>query len=387
MTTSGLLLEAKSVPRAGHHLLRDLLQAHFGRRMSHCERYLEPGCCRSLPCKLAPIYVAPPNNGIRLTKSHDLELTDPVSAPRPGLITVIQYRHPLWALISNYLLWLSSQVSIRLGIPPEKLNYLHEPALSHHLLGALADQNDLFDEAQWGQLMEEWVGHQQAFYRKWGCGKDFSHIEWDAQKRLLYLPYEVLTSQEGAHCLLTFLRTELGQEPPETMDYPWIRPTGAVLGNRPPWLAEHLRHLLPRFVKAGNRVIQLGLPYPCVPENLTTAALEAHLSDWASQAAQAAGHGTLTTVDAPVVVPTRFEEETLVSLRAAIAQREREIGELRRARDQLAQEAQHLAQAAEISREVVEQLKTRAQTLEETLSWRLTRPLRAVLGVLQRLRS
>jgi hypothetical protein len=84
-------VQGVSFPRSGHHLLVSFLHRYFGCRFVYCEYYLH---CRQLPC------VNPANN---LQKNHDFGLKLPTDGAGDYLL---QYRHPLYAVTSNYFLHL-----------------------------------------------------------------------------------------------------------------------------------------------------------------------------------------------------------------------------------------------------------------------------------------
>lgn len=110
-----------SLPRSGHHYLASLFERLFGDEFRYCEYYTEDGCCRSVPCRLA--------GGCRvfLQKNHDFDLLLPVDLP--GVTYVVQYRNPLFAVLSDreylarlegeelardrdeYLVWLARRVA------------------------------------------------------------------------------------------------------------------------------------------------------------------------------------------------------------------------------------------------------------------------------------
>ncbi len=117
----GAQLLSVSLPRSGHHYLASLLERLFGDEFRYCEYYTEDDCCRSVPCQLA--------GGCRvfLQKNHDFDLLLPVDLP--GVTYVVQFRNPLFAVLSDreylarmdgealagdrdeYLVWLARRVA------------------------------------------------------------------------------------------------------------------------------------------------------------------------------------------------------------------------------------------------------------------------------------
>ena len=86
-------VQGVSFPRSGHHLLVNFLQRYFGGRFAYCEYYNH---CQQQPC------ANPANN---LQKSHDFGLELPADGAGDYLL---QYRHPLYSITSNYFLHLRS---------------------------------------------------------------------------------------------------------------------------------------------------------------------------------------------------------------------------------------------------------------------------------------
>ena len=140
-----ILIDSKSLPRSGLHYMRStlagLLQDHF----SFCEWYNEPGCCKRMPCSLTG-YAQKCNkmqtSGLRLTKSHDFELTDPVYEPVYSARRIILVRSPLFLLTSYFALEQLMQYKPVLeqnGIKMAKIWLSHEPEV-------LATAYQLMDE-------------------------------------------------------------------------------------------------------------------------------------------------------------------------------------------------------------------------------------------------
>lgn len=98
-----LLIESKSLPRSGHHYLKDVLQVMNIRSFSYCEMYQEPGCCKVSPCNAEPFWNNARCQGrahTRLVKSHDFQLSDPIYDPPLGVIRIVQIRQPYFLLPS-----------------------------------------------------------------------------------------------------------------------------------------------------------------------------------------------------------------------------------------------------------------------------------------------
>lgn len=89
-------VQGVSFPRSGHHMLTGFLARYFGSSFAYCEYYND---CRRRPC------VNPRNN---LQKSHDQKLR---LATDKDCDYLLQFRHPLYSICSNYRLHLKHKKS------------------------------------------------------------------------------------------------------------------------------------------------------------------------------------------------------------------------------------------------------------------------------------
>ncbi len=89
-----------SLPRSGHHYLVSMLREYLHDGFSYCEFYQTADCCRQIPCTKS----AASSGKIYVQKSHDFQLTDPVTVD--GAVRLIQFRSPVPRLLSDYELWL-----------------------------------------------------------------------------------------------------------------------------------------------------------------------------------------------------------------------------------------------------------------------------------------
>lgn len=102
-----LLIDSKSLPRSGLHYLKNTLNKVFGEYFSFCEWYQETGCCKQMPCALTGFASHAQETRqlrIRLIKSHDFDLTDPVYPTNPYLRRLVLVRDPLYILTSWFAL-------------------------------------------------------------------------------------------------------------------------------------------------------------------------------------------------------------------------------------------------------------------------------------------
>jgi hypothetical protein len=167
------LVESRSLPRSGHHFLKNLLQHAWGEDFSYCEGYQEPGCCQASPCSVAAYWhFAREHNRphLRLLKSHDFSLSDATFDPPKGMLRLIQVRRPFDLLVS----WLELQqlelnrALLKDGsIVLERVFLYHEPEV-------LEEAWRLIDEAgtvMAAEQMQEWLAEQMqyvvGFLRKW----------------------------------------------------------------------------------------------------------------------------------------------------------------------------------------------------------------------------
>lgn len=165
-----MYLEVKSLPRSGLHYLHDSLQNVLGSAFSSCEWYQEPGCCHRMPCTLTgflegsnPIYV-------RMAKSHDFELSDPVYTPEDPVQRLILIRDPIFIISSWWALHTlqrNAEILKRHGINMPKINYLHERAVVSEAYSIIDNYGVMPDES----VLNEWLSIKKTyisrFVRKW----------------------------------------------------------------------------------------------------------------------------------------------------------------------------------------------------------------------------
>ncbi len=95
--------DTKSLPRSGLHYMKRTFSKILDEYFSFCEWYQEPGCCKKMPCTLTGYSQQVEKTQtarLRLTKSHDFALDDPVFLPMFSLRRVILVRQPLHLLTS-----------------------------------------------------------------------------------------------------------------------------------------------------------------------------------------------------------------------------------------------------------------------------------------------
>jgi hypothetical protein len=135
------LLEVKSLPRSGLHYLVASLGSALGPAFDSCEWYQEPGCCHRMPCTFTEYASGTGAVKVRLTKSHDLDLADPVYPPRGAVRRLVLVRDPLYVLTSYFLLdalETHREAMEEGGLDIRKLYYRHEPPVVRRAHAILA---------------------------------------------------------------------------------------------------------------------------------------------------------------------------------------------------------------------------------------------------------
>jgi hypothetical protein len=172
-TVPFVLLDSKSIPRCGLHYLKSTLQRLLGQHFSFCEWYQETGCCDKRPCELTCYanYVAKTGiPRIRLIKSHDFNLTDPVIDTGTHLQRVIIVRDPIFMLTSWFELdqFEAHKAHLaELGIDMHKIYLGHEP----ELLDAATSKIDQVFQGCSQEALDLWLSSKTEymikFMQKW----------------------------------------------------------------------------------------------------------------------------------------------------------------------------------------------------------------------------
>lgn len=122
-------LETKSLPRSGLHFMRNSLESLLQQHFSFCEWYKQPGCCRQMPCAVTGY--ASESKGVpmlRMVKSHDFDLLDPVYAAEGAIRRLILVRDPLFVLTSWWALHvtgMNADLLARHGIMMNNIYFAH----------------------------------------------------------------------------------------------------------------------------------------------------------------------------------------------------------------------------------------------------------------------
>lgn len=181
--TSGfVLLDTCSMPRSGLHFLRQSLSDILGAGFSFCEWYNEPGCCRRSPCALTAFSDQKPANSaetetdlpslrLRMIKSHDFGLTDPLYPQGGALHRMVLVRDPLEILTSWWslqALQLNADLLRRYGLFMQKINFRHEGPLVAQAHRILAQHGTLPDDAAVQAFLDKQAEYLGGFAAKWG---------------------------------------------------------------------------------------------------------------------------------------------------------------------------------------------------------------------------
>ena len=167
------LIESRSLPRSGHHFLKNLLKHVWGENFSYCEGYQEPGCCKASPCSVDAYWHFARERKrphLRLLKSHDFALNDSTFDPLPGMARLIQIRRPFDLLVSWLELEQLNQNRALLegsAIVLERIYLYHEPELLEAAWKLIDKTGTTMSADQVQQWLEEKVYYVVGFLRKW----------------------------------------------------------------------------------------------------------------------------------------------------------------------------------------------------------------------------
>jgi hypothetical protein len=179
-----IILDVKSIPRSGLHFMKRQFAHLFQDRFSFCEWYQEPGCCKRMPCAFFP-HAADGGAALRMLKSHDFDLKDPVYPVTPGLQRLILVRDPLYVLTSHWLLHLlakNKDILAANDIRFEKIVYLHEPAVLSRAYALLDEAAVIPDAEAVATFLSEQREYLTGFARKWAVAAQMP--------RTYVVPYE-----------------------------------------------------------------------------------------------------------------------------------------------------------------------------------------------------
>jgi hypothetical protein len=176
-----ILLETRSLPRSGLHYLRQSLGDILGRNFSFCEWYTEPGCCRRIPCALTAFSEKTANSAetetdlpplrLRMIKSHDFALSDPLHPQGGALRRMVLVRDPLEILTSWWslqALQLNADLLRDNGLIMHKINFRHEAPLVAQAHRILDEEGAVPDDRALAQFLDKQASYLGGFAAKWG---------------------------------------------------------------------------------------------------------------------------------------------------------------------------------------------------------------------------
>lgn len=165
--------DAKTLPRSGLHYMKKTFSKVLEEHFSFCEWYQEPGCCKRMPCALTGYAQQSKKTHtarLRLTKSHDFALDDPIFIPMSGLRRIILVRNPLFLLTSWFALDQLDKHSKYLKqaeIHMEKIWVSHEPEVLKMAYQALDDSFVAPSNTELTSWLNEKTQYMLNFIEKW----------------------------------------------------------------------------------------------------------------------------------------------------------------------------------------------------------------------------
>jgi|GEM_PF-1618360 len=168
-----VLIDSKSLPRSGLHYFKSIMEGVLWKRFSFCEWYQEVGCCKAMPCAVTSFSRSSAEDHtprVRLIKSHDFELNDPVFPSGGVIVRPVFYRESIFQLTSWFLL---DQLNLyrpelsQNGINLNQVFLRHDPEV---LLDAYSVIDKNYKGNTVGQL-EDWIKkkkeYMKGFASKW----------------------------------------------------------------------------------------------------------------------------------------------------------------------------------------------------------------------------
>ncbi|MGA0543428.1 hypothetical protein [Neotabrizicola sp. VNH66] len=166
-----IYLDVKSLPRTGLHFMRNTFESLLREHFSFCEWYNEPGCCGQMPCAVTGYATEVPEVPLlRMLKSHDFDLTDPVFPPGGPIRRLILLRDPLYLLTSwwtLHVLYLRSSLLQQNGIGTHKISFAHGPHVVRSAYRILDEEGTLPPVATLKAWLEEKTPYVLGFVDKW----------------------------------------------------------------------------------------------------------------------------------------------------------------------------------------------------------------------------
>jgi len=193
-----LLLDCKSTPRSGLHYLRNRLGTLLGEHFSFCERYQESSCCKVFPCSSVSYAEYAKGTGeerLRLVKSHDFTLSDPIFSTVPSMYQLVLVRDPLFVLTSWFCLWQIERYKEDLaeqGVDLKKIHLSHDRELVSFSYSVLKDRWLPPSDSEVKTWLAEKGRYLLGFYAKWVVPSINNSFEEVNTKQPILLKYDDL---------------------------------------------------------------------------------------------------------------------------------------------------------------------------------------------------
>lgn len=164
-------LDVKSLPRTGLHFMRNSFENLLQKQFSFCEWYYEPGCCRQMPCAVTG-YATEMQDAplLRMIKSHDLNLTDPVFLAEGPIQRLILLRDPLYLLTSWWalrVLYLQRDLLKQHGIKQGSINFAHDIHVMRAAYRIIDEEGISHTSVQLQAWLKQVSPYLLGFARKW----------------------------------------------------------------------------------------------------------------------------------------------------------------------------------------------------------------------------
>lgn len=168
-------LLSKSLPRSGHHLLKDILEKLYGSSFQYCEFYQpsESECCKQQPC-LKFCNVDRMCDGLRhvsMQKSHDFGLNDPVHEPNDWLkylVTIRDYKSAMHSDLKLFLIGYFKEFLELHQIDATEIWRYHDKKLYGRALKLIDDANLKVPSDAILHFFHLRFWHHLNFLKKWG---------------------------------------------------------------------------------------------------------------------------------------------------------------------------------------------------------------------------
>ncbi|MBI1260744.1 MAG: hypothetical protein GC184_03375 [Rhizobiales bacterium] len=166
-----IYLDVKSLPRTGLHFMRNSFETLLQKQFSFCEWYNEPGCCRQMPCAVTGYAIEQQDIlHLRMIKSHDFDLADPVFPAKGAVRRLILLRDPVYLLTSWWalrVLFFQRDLLKRHGITQRKIDYTHDRRVIKSAYRIIDDEGVSHTRKELRAWMLKVLPYLLGFAQKW----------------------------------------------------------------------------------------------------------------------------------------------------------------------------------------------------------------------------